>query len=116
MQPREFGQPAQRSAELLQAGVGQLHLGLDARRTADAEVISVLREIAKQSRLPDAGFPLKHENASPALSSPVKQGRQPSLFLAASQQFMMDGTESEGVVPGMLDTIAGHAGTPPPTA
>jgi len=98
--------------------VRELHLGLDASRTADAEVIGVLREIAKQSRLTDAGFPSKHENASPALSSPVKEGGEPSLFLAPSQQFMVGGTESEGIVlceRGTLDMIASHGGTRPPT-
>jgi hypothetical protein len=73
------------SAKLLQAGVREFHLGLDASRTADAEVIGVLREIAEQSRLPDPGFPSKHENAGLAFSSPVKEGGEPSLFLAPSE-------------------------------
>jgi hypothetical protein len=80
--------------------------------------MGVLREITKQSRLPDARFPSKHENASLALSSSVKEGGEPSLFLAPSQQFVVDGTESQGTVlseSGMLDMIAGHGDTQPPT-
>jgi hypothetical protein len=109
--------PGERSAELLQAGVREFHLGLDASRTADAEVIGVPREIAEQSRLPDAGFPSKHENAGPALSSPVKEGGEPSLFLAPSEQFMVGGIESEGVPVserGIGDMTASHRGPPPP--
>jgi hypothetical protein len=101
---------------LLEAGVRELHLGLDASGTADAEVIGVLRQTAEQSRLPDARFPSKHENASPALSSPVKEGGEPSLFLAPSQQFMVGGPESPGIAlieRGMLDVIATHGGRQP---
>ncbi len=77
--------PGEWSAQLLQAGVREFHLGLDASRTADAEVVGVLGDIAQQGRLPNPGFPSKHENAGPAFSSPVKQGGEPSLFLAPSE-------------------------------
>jgi hypothetical protein len=60
--------PGERPAQLLEAGVRELNLGLDACRTAQAEVLGVPRDIAKQSRLANAGFPPKHENASPALA------------------------------------------------
>jgi hypothetical protein len=105
------------SAKLLQAGVRELHLGLDASRTAEAELLGVLREISEQSRLPNAGFPSKHENASPALSSPVKEGGKPSLFLAPSQQFTAGSVEPEGTLSerGMLDVTTSHGGPPPPT-
>jgi hypothetical protein len=86
VQRREFSVvPGEWSAKLLQAGVRKLHLGLHASRTADAQAIGVLREIAKQSRLPDPCFPSKHENAGPAFSSRVKEGGEPSLFLAPSE-------------------------------
>ena len=103
---------------MLKAGVRELHLGLDASRTAEAEVLGVLREIAKQSRLPDAGFSSKHKNASPALPSLVKEGSKPSLFLTPSQQFMTGRVEPEGTLSerGMLDMTANHGGTPPPKA
>jgi hypothetical protein len=48
----------------------------------------------------------------------VKEGGEPSLFLAPSQQFMVGGAESEGIVlteRRTLDMIASHGGTPPPT-
>jgi hypothetical protein len=109
--------PGEWSAKLLQAGVREFHLGLDASRTADAEVIGVLREIAKQSRLPDPGFPSKHENAGPAFSSPVKEGGEPSLFLAPSEQSMVGGIESEGVAVserGIGHMTASHGGSLPP--
>jgi hypothetical protein len=70
---------------LLQAGVREFHLGLDASRPADAEAIGILRDIAEQSRLPNPGFPSKHENAGLAFSSPVQESGQPSLFLAPSE-------------------------------
>jgi hypothetical protein len=118
VQRREFDvMPGEWSAKLLQAGVREFHLGLDASRTADAEVIGVLREIAKQSRLPDPGFPSKHENAGPAFSSPVKEGGEPSLFLAPSEQSMVGGIESEGVAVserGIGHMTASHGGSPPP--
>jgi hypothetical protein len=119
-QRREFDVvPGEWAAKLLQAGVREFHLGLDACRTADAEVIGVLREIAKQNRLPDPGFPSKDENAGPAFSSPVKEGGEPSLFLAPSEQFMVGGTEPEGVAVserGIGDMTASHGGSPPPAA
>ncbi len=119
VQHREFCLvPAEWSAKLLKAGVRELHLGLDAARPADAEVIGVLGQTAKQSRLPDARFPSKHENTSPALSSPVQEGGELSLFLTPSQQFMVGGTEFQGTVVierGMLAMIATHRGTQPPT-
>jgi hypothetical protein len=107
VQRREFYVvPDEWSAKLLQAGVRELHLGLDASRTAEGEVLGVHREIAKQSRLPNAGFPSKHENAGPAISSPVKESGEPSLFLAPSEQFMVGGIESQGVV--LSERDAGH--------
>jgi hypothetical protein len=102
---------------LLQAGVRELHLGLDACRTAEAEVLGVLREIAKQSRLPNASFPAKHQNAGPARSGLVQEGSQPPLFRTPSQQFAAGGVEPEGTLSerGMLGMSASHGGTPPPT-
>jgi hypothetical protein len=118
VQRREFCVvAAEWPAKLLQAGVRELHLGLDATGPADAEVIDVLGQAAEQRRLPDAGFPSKHENASPALSSPVQEGGELSLFPTPSQQLMVGGTESQGTVVierGMLAMIATHRGTQPP--
>jgi hypothetical protein len=86
VQRREFYVAlGERSAKLLQAGVREFHLGLDASRTADTEAVGILRDIAKQSRLPNPGFPSKHENACLAFSSPVKESGEPSLFLAPSE-------------------------------
>ncbi len=51
--------------------------------------------------------PSKHENAGPAFSSPAKEGGEPSLFLAPSEQFKVDGIESEGV-PVSERRIGGH--------
>jgi hypothetical protein len=86
VQRREFCVvPGERSAQLLQAGVGEFHLGLDAPGPADAEAIGVLRDIAQQSRLPDPGFPSQHENAGLAFSSPAQERGEPSLFLAPSE-------------------------------
>jgi hypothetical protein len=117
VQRREFYVvPGEWSAKLLQAGVSEFHLGLDASRTADAEAIGIPRDIAKQSRLPNPRFPSKHENAGPAFSSPVNEGGEPSLFLAPSEQFMAGGIESEGVAVserGIGDMTASHGGSPP---
>jgi hypothetical protein len=70
---------------LLQAGVREFHLGLDAPRTADTAAVGILRDIAKQSRLPDPGFPSKHENARLAFPGPVQESGEPLLFLAPSE-------------------------------
>jgi hypothetical protein len=104
---------------LLQAGIPEFHLGLDACRTADAEVIGVLREIAKQSRLPDPGLPSKYKNAGPAFSSALKESGEPPLFLAPSEEFMVSGIEAEGVAVyqrGIWDITASHGSSPPPAA
>ena len=64
----------------------------------------------------NARFPSKHENAAPALSSPVKEGGKPSLFLAPSEQYVASGIESEGVPVserGVGDMTASHGGPPP---
>ena len=97
----------------------QLHLGLDASRMADAEVTGVLRDIAKQSRLPDARFPSKHENAGSAFPGPVKESGEPSLFLVPSEELMMDGAESgasPSAIGGFGDMTASHGSSPPPAA
>ena len=118
VQRREFyARPGERSAQLLKAGVREFHLGLDAARTADAEVVGVLGDIAQQGRLPNPGFPSKHQNPGPACSSPVEQGGEPSLFLAPSQESMEGGIESEAVAvcePGIRDITASHGASPPP--
>jgi hypothetical protein len=95
---REFGVvPGKWPAKLLEAGVRELHLGLDTPRTADAEVISVLRKIAEQSRLPNSGFSPEHENARLALPSPVKLGSEPPLLLAPPEQFVAGGIGPDGI-------------------
>jgi hypothetical protein len=102
---------------LLQASIGEFHLGLDASRTAGAEAIGALRDIAQQSRLPDPGFPAKHENAGLAFSSPVQERGEPTLFLSPPEQSMAGGIESEGVAvsePRIGEITAGHGASPPP--
>ena len=111
--------PGEWRTKLLQAGIREFHLGLNASRTADAEVTGVLREIVKQSRLPDPGFPAKYENAGPAFSGLVKEGGEPSLFLAPAEEFMVSGIESEGAAVnqrGVGDMTASHGSSPPPAA
>ena len=118
VQRREFCVvPGEWPANLLQAGVRELHLGLDASRTAEAEVLGVLREITQQSRLPNAGLSSKHQNTSLALSSLVKERGEPSLFLTPAQQLMAAAVEPEGTLSrrGMLDMTASHGGRTPPT-
>jgi hypothetical protein len=87
-------------AELLQAGVREFHLGLDASRTADAEVVGVLRQVTQQSRLPDPGFPPQDENASLAFPGPLKQAGEPSLFLAPPEKFVLGAITSDGIAAG----------------
>ena len=104
-------------AELLQSGVREFHLGLDASRTADAEVARVRRKVTEQSRLPDSGLPPQDENASLALPGTLKQAGEPSLFLAPSEQFVAGAITSDGIPArerGIRDTTATHGILAPP--
>ena len=80
----------QRGAQLMQARVCQLHLGLDAGGTDNVEVGRGIHEILQQRRLPNSGFPSDHERAScaradlgddpvehRAFRTPPAQSRQP---------------------------------------
>jgi hypothetical protein len=65
--PRQPLEPIeQRGAELLQAGEGQLHLGLDPHRPGDGQVGRRLDEMLQQHRLPDPG--LAPQDQRPALT------------------------------------------------
>ena len=87
-------------AEVLQTGVREFHLGLDTDRTADAEVVSVLRQVTQQSRLPDPSFPPQDENASLAIPGALNQDSEPSLLLAPSEKFMVGALTPDGIPAG----------------
>ena len=111
MQRREFHVvPGEWPAQLLLSGVREFHLGLDASRTAEAEVIGVLRDIAKQSRLPNSRFPWEPRNSQARPSrAPCRRAVSRCLFLAPSEQSMKGDVESEGVAvsePGIRDITA----------
>jgi hypothetical protein len=71
------GQPIepaeQRRAQLMQAREGQLHLGLDTRRSCDAQVGNGIDETLQQCRLPDPGLAPQHQRTTLA---PADRGNQ----------------------------------------
>jgi hypothetical protein len=104
-------------AELLESGVCEFHLGLDACRTADAEVACIPCKVTQQSRLPDSGLPPQDQNASLAFPGPLKQAGEPSLFLAPSEQFVAGAITSGGIRAGERgtgDIPATHGRLAPP--
>ena len=63
----------QRRAELLQPGVGELHLGLGARRSDDVAPGCLVHQILQQRGLADPGFPAQHEHRAPARTQVSQQ-------------------------------------------
>ena len=71
--------PEQRRAQPVQAGERELHLGLDAGRPRDPEVVRGGREMAEERGLADTGLTAQHEH--PALAT-ANVCDQPVEFLA----------------------------------
>jgi hypothetical protein len=65
-----------RPQQLVQAGEGQLGLGLDAARLQDLHVGSMLDGILEQRRLPRTSLPAQDEDAAPETPGGVQERRQ----------------------------------------
>lgn len=64
-----------RRAQLVQAGEGQLHLGLDARRSGEpATRPESTRQVIQQSRLADAGLAAQYQHLARAGAQPGHEG------------------------------------------
>ena len=77
----------QRCAQLMQARVGQLHLGLHPHRPDDGEIRRRLDQVLQQRRLPDPSLAPQNQRAALALpdrpDEPVQQGALASPALQA---------------------------------
>ena len=61
------------SAELMQAGEGELHLSLDAGESDDPEVRRLIRDVLEQRGLADARLTVHHQRPTPAIPYGVQQ-------------------------------------------
>ena len=75
-----------RRAELMQAREGQLHLGLDARRSRDGHIRPRLAEVVQQRSLPDPGLAPQHERPALAVANRREQPVQQRALRASAAQ------------------------------
>ena len=73
-------------AELVQAGVGELHLRLDAGGPADPAARRVVEEELEQRRLADPGLAAQHQDLAPARLRGGDEAAQRLAFASSSQQ------------------------------
>jgi hypothetical protein len=74
-----------RRAQLMNAGEGQFHLGLDARDMRDPETRRLPGAVLEQRRLPDTGFAPNHHDPALAFAH-VRQEPVEQLTLSGSAQ------------------------------
>ena len=63
----------EQATQLLQAGEGQLHLGLHTRGPRDPAAFGTLEQVSQQRRLADAGLAAQHQHAAAAGASVLQQ-------------------------------------------
>jgi hypothetical protein len=70
----------------VQAGEGQLHLGLDAHRLHDGQVRRCRDQELQQRRLPDSGFAPNHQRSALASADGGKQLVQQSALVRSAEE------------------------------
>ena len=75
-----------RRAQLMQAGEGELHLGLDARDPGDAALRGLLGDVLQQRRLADPGLAAQDQHRALPRADALQQAVQHLALVAAALQ------------------------------